>query len=64
MSSATRTQNRDAGWPASPRVSATIAVPTKPTPIPITPAGLGRRTPSRIENTSVITGDSVNMMPV
>ena len=64
MSNPITTQNRSAGWPASPRVTATMTAPTKPTAIPMTPSMLGRRTRNRIENTSVITGDSVNMMPV
>ena len=64
MSSATATQTSAAGSPASPRVAATITAPTKPTAMPTTPSRFGLRTPSRIESTSVITGDSVNMMPV
>ena len=64
MSRPMTTQNSSAGWPASPRVTATIIAPAKPTTMPATPSRLGRRTPSRIDSTSVITGDSVNMMPV
>ncbi len=36
----------------------------KPTTMPAMPRRLGRRTPSRMEKTSVMIGDSVNMMPV
>ena len=64
ISSPMMTQNSSAGWPASPRVTATISAPTKPTTMPATPSRFGRRTPSRIDSTSVMTGDSVNMMPV
>ena len=64
MSSAIATQIKAAGCPASPRVAATMTAPTKPTAMPMTPSRFGLRTPSRIDSTSVMTGDSVNMMPV
>lgn len=64
MSRPIATQKNSAGWPASPRVTATMTAPTKPTTMPTMPSMVGRLTPSSIENTSVTTGDSVNMMPL